>query len=60
MVGRHGLAQARAQTMMDLGELEEELVVELVVAAKRSVKVAVTFPETNRLTMTMAAPVVLP
>ena len=47
MVGRHGLAQARAQTMMDLGELEEELVVVLVVA-KRSVKVAVTFPETYR------------
>jgi hypothetical protein len=44
--------------MMDLGELEEELVV--VVVAKRSVKVAVTFPETYRLTMTMAAPVVLP
>ena len=60
MVGRHGLALARAQTMMDLGELEEELVVVLVVA-KRSVKVAVTFPETNRLTkMTLAAPVVLP
>ena len=58
MVGRHGLALARAQTMMDLGELEEELVV--VVVAKRSVKVAVTFPETNRLTMTMAEPVVLP
>ena len=57
MVGRHGLAQAYAQTMMDLGELEEE---ELVVAAKRTVKVAVTFPETNRLTMTMAEPVVLP
>ena len=62
MVGRHGLALARAQTMMDLGELEEEeLEAELVVAAKRSVKVAVTFPETNRLTkMTLAAPVVLP
>jgi len=59
MVGRHGLALARAQTMMDLGELEEELVVVLVVA-KRSVKVAVTFPETYRLTMTVAAPVVLP
>ena len=61
MVGHHGLAQAYAQTMMDLGELEEEeLEVELV-AAKRSVKVAVTFPETNRLTKkNLAAPVVLP
>ena len=64
MVGHHGLEQAYAQTMMDLGELEEleELLgVELAVASKRSVKVAVTFLETNRLTkMTLAAPVVLP
>ena len=41
-------------------ELLEELGVELSVA-KRSIKVAVTFLETNRLTkMTLAAPVVLP
>ena len=47
MVGRRGLAQARAQTTRDLGELEVELVADPGFA-KRSVKVVVTFPETYR------------
>ena len=62
-MGHHGLEQEYAQTMMDLGELEEleELLgVELAVASKRSVKFAVTFPETNLTKMNLAAPVVLP
>ncbi len=62
-MGHSGMAQECAQTMkdqVDLEELLEELGVAAVVA-KRSVKVAVTYLETNRLTkMTLAAPVVLP
>ena len=61
MVGRHGLALARAQTMMDLGELEEELVVVLVVvASKRSEVIAVTFQETNHLMTMTVEPAALP
>ena len=63
MEGHHDLAQECAQTMKDqveLEELEELLGVELAVASKRSVKVAVTFPETNLTKMNLAAPVVLP
>ena len=60
MEGRHGLALARAQTMMDLGELEEELVVVLVVASRRSEVIAVTFQETNHLMTMTVEPAALP
>ena len=60
-MGHHGLEQEYAQTMMDLGELEELEELGVAAVAKRSVKVAVTFLETNRLTKkNLAARVVLP
>ena len=60
-MGHHGLEQEYAQTMMDLGELEELEELGVAAVAKRFVKVAVTFLETNRLTKkNLAAPMVLP
>ena len=60
-MGHHGLEQEYAQTMMDLGELEELEELGVAAVAKRSATVAVTFLETNRLTKkNLAAPMVLP